>query len=390
MAAIALTSCGSNSNSDQTEASGSGNPLTLDWEAVGLFSPPVVTFSLGLLGTVSPPTVSSSVLEADDVMVVGTTAYVSYNLGGNTVAGAIEQITNVASTPLLGALAPLPSLKVNGLFLNGTDLYAVGASSGSDGPAVIKKYSVPSNLIPTTLTQTATKTLGSYAGVGVLMRGSSVYAVSGDDAVNGGVTILDSNLNQTAFTAIQDARGISYSSLGTGDMFVIAAQPGRIVELSTAGSVVRTIPLGGGVTPQSKSTITGGKTMLIATVGEGGARVVCQADHQILASISAPVISGTSASLTVTNAIAAAQGLLFVANGEAGVYVYSMKDSAPTTSSCDTVSVTLLGSINLGSGLSANNVKYANGVLYVANGLGGFRLISVVSLPSANDNTDFI
>ncbi|MBC7397987.1 MAG: hypothetical protein H7333_11140 [Bdellovibrionales bacterium] len=384
-----LLGCGGTSGNSSGRLDATQQALSLDWQRVGLLTPAAVTFQLQLLGSVSSPTVGGRVLAADDIFTSGTTAYISYNLGGDTLSGSIDQVTNVNSVPVLAASVGFPTTKINGLFRNGSDLFAVGASSGADGPAVIKKFNVADPLLPSSLIATLSQAIGSYAGVGVIQRGTSIYALAGDDAINGGLSVYDSSLVRSSFTALRDARGIAYSSLNTGNMYVVAAQPGRIVEVTTAGTVVQTIALGGAATPESKSTISVGKTMMIASIGEGGAKVVCRADGHILASISAPVVAGLSPGLTVTNAVAAGQGLFFAANGEAGIYVYSMKDSAPTGSVCNTVTLSVLGSIPLGSGLSANNLKFVDGTLYVANGLGGFKLISVVSTPSVGDNTDF-
>lgn len=89
----------------------------------------------------------------------------------------------------------------------------------------------------------------------------------------------------------------------------------------------------------------------------------------------------------MTNAVTVQNGLIYAANGEAGIYVYVVRNSASATA-CGAATVSLLGSLNFGAGISANSVFSGGGLLYVATGLGGLRLVAPVftylAVPSTN------
>ena len=94
-------------------------------------------------------------------------------------------------------------------------------------------------------------------------------------------------------------------------------------------------------------------------------------------------VSGVPAAQSVTNAASAAGALLFTANGEAGVRVYRVLGKK-NNNKCELVELPLLGSLNFGAHLSANDVTY----LYVATGLGGLEIIRVDGVTSEKDDSD--
>jgi hypothetical protein len=69
--------------------------------------------------------------------------------------------------------------------------------------------------------------------------------------------------------------------------------------------------------------------------------------------------------------------LIYTANGEAGVYVYMVKD-VNSSGTCGTGSVSLVGTLTFSTGFSANGIYASPGFLYVATGLGGLRVLTTV------------
>ena len=374
-----LVGCGSSN----TATPNSGDPRVV-WENISL---PILNLSgtgnstnglLTLAASIIPPVVLNTSIDADDIFFNGTDTYVSYNIPGNTHMGGIDWIDMlIPAFPVRLASTTFSNTTVNGVYVTGNTVYAVGATTGtttSGWPAILMQMSLGGSLL-NYFFSTPTKTFDlqtTYAGTAITSWKNSLYALSGS---TGGLTIINpTTLTQTAYTAIPDARALSFSS--TSNLWVVAGG-GHIYEINAAGAILNTVAIAGNNIAQSKSTIQVGKTMIAVSLGDQGAAIVCQSDRHVLASIAAPVVSGLDSTLTVTNAVTASNGLLFAANGEAGVFVYTMTTSAPTTSACNTVTLTQLGSIQLGSlSYSANNVRFYNGSLYVATGSGGFKVIT--------------
>ena len=384
---LAISACGS----AQEAGLNSGDPRVV-WSdtpvAMGLLGNNV-SLSLTLAATILPPTVSGTTLDADDVFVSGLNTYVSYNIPGATHMGGIDQINmTVPLLPVRTASTTFNTSTINGVYVNGSTVYSVGATTGSTPtgyPAVLYTQTVGHGSFSTVASTAGLQ--NTYAGTAVTLWNNYLFALSGS---TGGLTLLDPNtLSQISYTAISDARAASFYGT-TSDLFVVAGG-GNVYDINSSGTIVHTISLTGNTIPESKSTIQVGKTMVLVSLGDGGAAVVCQADQKTLATIAAPVINGISSTLTVTNAVSAGPGLLFAADGQAGVYVYSMTYGSSTTSSCNSVSLSLLGNISVGSNYSANNVKYVNGNLYVATGGGGFQvMVSTLAIPIVNALLDFI
>ena len=69
--------------------------------------------------------------------------------------------------------------------------------------------------------------------------------------------------------------------------------------------------------------------------------------------------------------------LLFICNGEAGIYVAQGDRRFAQTGSDDPQALTMLGHLHLGPLLSANHVAYRGKFLMVAAGLGGLMIVRV-------------
>ncbi|RYZ49110.1 MAG: hypothetical protein EOP07_24860 [Proteobacteria bacterium] len=189
-------------------------------------------------------------------------------------------------------------------------------------------------------------------------------------------TDINGTLAITKTTALTDARSVGFTPAGLP--MVLSGQPGRVNTMTAAGDISSTFALGGAATVQSKSNLYVGSKWSVATLSEGGFKIFCNSDGTVIATVPQVTISGTPAAKTVTNAVTSANGVIYTANGEAGIYVYYVRSSGSST--CGSGSVTPMGSMNIGgSTLSANGV-FANGLnLFVADGLGGLRVMTTVT-----------
>ena len=97
---------------------------------------------------------------------------------------------------------------------------------------------------------------------------------------------------------------------------------------------------------------------------------------------------GRANAVTATNSATMTKGLLFTANGEVGIYVYSVKENSGGGSSCKGMTVTLLGSLALGLRNSANHVRVSMNLLFVANGLGGLKIVRFENSGDGNEYDD--
>lgn len=295
------------------------------------------------------------------------------------------------------------------------------------------KMSLDSGKAPTAVTNTAV--LNSYAGTGVTGSGTSVlvtYGTSSSDAtkIGGLQSFTKANLTSGTLQQRYDARSVVVDPSDVSKAYVIA---GPTVGAPTSSAVytynsaanaapASTYTVGGNTTAESKSSVVAGNTLMLASTGSGGFKVLCKATGATLATVAAPTFTGIPASKSVVNSVAAVPGYLFSANGEAGVNVYTLKKTATTvlgistpaylgTNYCQGIVVTYLGRFALDSDnndatyvnaeLSANSIKpvtvlnvlniVTSRLLAVASGNKGISLINVGALDvlSAFDVNDF-
>jgi hypothetical protein len=377
--ALILQGCGAAS----TSSSDSGDPrVTIENKSITL-SGATSLITLGTLltlnATINPPTGEY----ADDIFVKGTNAYVSYNVPGATALGAIDQLNVTTPTaPVRTATFNSTLADINGVYVDSSNnVYAIGGD-GVNG-SLLYQLSVSSNAFSAISTTTY---LPSFAGTGVRVWGSSLYTLTGD---TGGLNIFTPGSQTTTAvptTAISDARGMDQK--GTSNLWVVAGG-GNLYEMNAAGAILNTLTYAGANNiAESKSAVHVSSTVMAVSLGSQGAALVCMTDKNKIVTIPAPVVNGLAATSTVTNSVTFGNGLLFVANGLAGVYVYSITNPlinnlvgglTGTNSACGSMELTFQGSMDLGSAnqYSANNVYYLNGILYVATGAGGFKVITV-------------
>jgi hypothetical protein len=130
--------------------------------------------------------------------------------------------------------------------------------------------------------------------------------------------------------------------------------------------------------PESKSTveILGGKAFIAA--GREGVQIICLDTNENIGSVARPDPSalGLDPSVVVTNAVTADRDLLFISNGEAGIYVAQGSEDF-SQSGCGQQEITPLGRLGFDELQSANHVDFKDPWLVVAAGLGGVKIVKV-------------
>ena len=148
-------------------------------------------------------------------------------------------------------------------------------------------------------------------------------------------------------------------------------------------NLLNTFAFPGADVPESKSTveIVGGKAFIAA--GPAGVQVMCLDNGQIVGSVPRPdpVALGLDPSVVVTNAVTVDEDLMFISNGEAGVYVAAGTAEFASTPCDAPQTITVLGRLGFDNLQSVNHVDYENKRLLIAAGLGGLKIVQIQIKP---------
>lgn len=341
-----------------------------------LLSAPTDSITLMLVAEVAPPVHEGQTLQATDVVIKGKKVYVSYNYQGEIFLGGVDifDITDI-STPQLISSALLTDTDVNGLAVSGDQLFLATATERADydSPAVLEQIILSGGLLTD---ETTIVDLPSYAATDVEVAGGRVYVTSGADG--GQVTILSKDdLAVERSYPVEDARGVSADKK---DVAVVAGTPARLLTFDlNLGELEFDYTLTGATIPFSKSTIEINRSKAILALGDGGTQIICLATGETLAVIPQPIVAGLDLSVTVTNAATVDKKTLFMANGEAGVYV-ARAVTKLDSKDCSVDNLRLIGKFRFGDFQSVNHVAYKSGVLFIAGGLGGLKILTVEEL----------
>lgn len=338
------------------------------------------TFNLSLKAEVAPPSIGGQTLQATSVSIVGNLAVVSYNMVGNPYLGGVDviDITN-KNQPVLRSEALFQNTDVSAVTTSGTNVYLAEATGdpGFASPAVFEVVTLVGNqLVLAGNTRTA---LSSFAATSVAF-GTRVYATSGDA---GSLFMLNpATFAVTSSIPLHDARWVA---VGGGNVAVVQGTPGTLAVYNESNmSLVGSWPFKGADIAQSKSEaeLVGGKAFIAA--GDSGVQVLNPLTGVFLGQVPRPNPDslGLSPAVVVTNAVAIDQDLMFISNGEAGVYL-AQGSQAFSTSGTGAQTITMRGKLRFGNLQSVNHVAYSAGgpgnpgILIVAAGLGGLKIVQV-------------
>ncbi len=333
-------------------------------------------FSLTLVAEITPPTIDGQVLQATSVVMRGDIAIVSYNVRGATYLGGID-VFNISarSKPKLLSEALFNDTDINAISINEGNCYAAAASgsSGFADPAVFEVIQMRTGRL--VLDGYQRLPLASFAGTAVLALGGTVYTTSGD---GGGLSAFDqTSLTMTSSVDLHDARWVNADG---GKLVVVQGTPGQIsVYDESSLSLLGTYSFSGADIPESKSTleVVGGKAFIAA--GTGGVQILSVNTGTVVGTVPRPdpASVGLDPSKVVTNAVAVDENLLFISNGEAGVYVAQGSVDFDLTGSDDPQQITLLGKLRFENLASVNHVAYKGRYLIIASGLGGLKIVEL-------------
>ncbi len=353
-------------------------PVTSDeHDGEALRAPKETPFELTLVAEVLPPTVDGRRLQATSVTIRGGFAIVGYGMAGPDYLGGVE-VLNIGNRRR-------PRLESQAIFSD-SDVFDVSyfdgrvflAESTSDvtftNPSAFEVLHLSGHKL--VLDQNVRAETGSFVTTSVASTLDRVYSTSGN---TGRLSVFDpTTWAEVESVALTEARSVA---VGGGRVAVAQGMPGRLVVFDevTLGPL-GTYPFAGADVPESKTTVTllGGKAFIGA--GPGGVQILSVETGSVLGSVPIPdpASLGLDPSVVVTNSVGVDADLIFISNGEAGVYVAEGAEDFSVSGSEDPQDVQVLGRLELGALQSVNHIAFKNDYLIVAAGLGGLKIVEVV------------
>ena len=342
-------------------------------------SAPAAAFQLKLKAEVAPPSIGADTLQATSVSIVGNLAVVSYNMVGNPYLGGVDVIDiSNQNHPVLVSQALFVNTDVSAVSTSGTSVFVAEATgdTGFASPAAFEIMQLQGNQL--VLSGNRRMGLTSFAGTSTAVSGTNAYVTTGDA---GSLFVI----NPTTFTKIDsvslhDARWVA---VGGGKVVVVQGTPGQISVFNESNMTpVAGSPFSftGADVAQSKSNavIVGGKAFIAA--GSGGVQVLSASTGFLVASVPRPNPDslGLDSAVVVTNAVAVDEDLVFISNGEAGVYLAQGGAFFSTTGSETAQPITMRGRLRFGNLESVNHVAYQGRYLIIAAGRGGLKIVQVI------------
>ena len=339
--------------------------------------------TLTLIAEIAPPALAGQTVQATSVSrILGNVAVVGYNMRGAPYLGGVDWIARVdTSRPLLSSGAIFNDADVNAVAADGLRVYMAIATSAPQYPypAAIERLSILGNRMR--LADNDRAGLVSYAATSVVEVGNTVYATSGD--AGGVYALAGSNFALLGTFPLHDARWVAWDEQGDR-IVVVQGTPGQISVFAEGDfpggsmNLLNTFPFPGADVPESKSTveIAGGKAFIAA--GPEGVQIVCLDTGALIGNVPRPdpASLGLDPSVVVANAVTVDRDLMFISNGEAGVYV-GRATQRFSDSGCAPQSIGVEGKLRFANLQSANHVSFRGEYLFVAAGLGGVKVVRV-------------
>ena len=344
------------------------------------------SFKLTLVGELDSPILDGVKLQATDAKVQNKNLFISYNVRGEIKKGAVDlvDISNPKHPSLVSQLI-LQNRDVNAISYFNNALYLTGSwhkkiSNSYGSRILVNKKGFTTDIEDAPLT--------GFAGTGIATNSDKIYITTGD---NSGLFTLDhTTLARERFTPLYDARDVYYKK-EKKELWALTGQTASLVKIKKNGSLQKKYELGGARIPESKSTLEVGKKFILASTGEKGFSVVCKEDGSIISEIAPPAIKTDNELPSVTNAVTSSGSFVFTANGEEGVHIYQMSKRSGKRG-CENFQISHLGYIDFGDELSANDIDSKGDFLFVADGLGGLKIIlitKVIIIDSETEINDF-
>jgi len=354
---------------------------------------------------VSTLTIDGVVVQATHVKIADNYAFVSYNEKGDPHRGGVVvykfTIHEGSLEDVSVDVEPITSIEMSNAELSALDyydgkLYMTGASSDKNfgyyyrtdkfNYAFFMVMEITPSMNFKADPPLAIKKLSSFQGTSIRVHKGLVYITTGDGTNNtdGGLYIYDAN----NFTLVKSILGKEYvRSVDVDDsgIYMMQSEPARLTKFNLDGSGEELIyhQAGEAMQQNAKSEILAWDKYVFVAENESGMRMLLKDNGAVNASLDAP---GEDPENEVTNSVCmnsdpkkdsngkiVQSNLLFLANGEKGIYWYDvMQDSDGK----DWIVSSEDNSILVGTG-SANFITSRGNIVFVADGLGGLRVLYI-------------
>ncbi len=344
----------------------------------------VEEIELTLVAEIYPPEVDGVVLQATSIALDGgDKGVVSYNTQGAQRTGAIDWITDFSSDePRLRSQIVFIDTDISAVATKGDVVYAAAATDAPSAsmPAVLDRIRLKNNRF--TLNGAMRAQMSSFAATSVLRVGNTLYATSGSAGEIVGYNHND--LDEEGAYALHDARWVAWDKDGRR-IVVAQGTPGTLSlfeeEEFSGGTMtlLDSFPFPGADVPEAKTTVDVAGSQAYVAAGTAGVQIVCLESGEVVGSVPRPdpATLGLDPSVVVTNAVSVDKDLMFISNGEAGIYVATSEDDFKDYDCNEGPEITMLGRLQFGDLESVNHVEYENDYLFIAAGLGGVKVVEV-------------
>ncbi|MDR2037526.1 MAG: DUF4114 domain-containing protein [Bacteroidales bacterium] len=226
--------------------------------------------------------------------------------------------------------------------------------------------------------------LTSYQGTSVKMAKGNIYAATGSglNGTDGGLYIINAtDYSRVKFIDLENARSVDVDD---NHIYVMQAEHARINKYDLNGNLIAQIynVTSEATQQEAKSEMTVWKDYIFSAMNESGLRML-DLDGNVVDQLDRP---GSDPENHVTNSVAlnsdkknnsmgdaVESNLMLLANGGKGLYWYDIKkvDGEDQIVLCNN------NSINFGDGYSANFVASKGNIVFVADGLGGLKVLYI-------------
>ncbi len=328
--------------------------------------------TLNLIAALYPPTYNGEVLQASHVRIAGNYAYVAYNTQGSRYLGGVD-VVDISSpyNPVLVSSVVFINPETNkGIDVSSVEAYEpaggegntrvwiTGADETSDS-AFVEQFELNS-MHQFESGQTVKVDIPGYVGTDVRYFDNKIFVTSAND---GGLTILDNQMNKLSYMDINNARSVD---INPDYEVVLGGNPGHLYYPGIWDKEI-----GGAMNEGAKSIIRLHNQFALVALGEEGVRsydLSTATPPTPVSSLPTPLVpDGATASDYVSNGVSVTgNGWVYIADGAGGLDVAKMDGSG---------NLTWLGNVNVEA--SANYVEANNEYCFVARGVKGLKIIKV-------------
>lgn len=333
-------------------------------------------FTLELISEISPPSIDGQLLQATAVAFQGELAFVSYGAGGSRHLGAIDVIEiRSGAGAVVRSSARFHDTEINAISVDDSFVYAAVTTEEErfEFPAGLERIGHFAGKL--TLQGNWRFPLNSDAGTSAYAAGGKIYATSGDD---GGLHVFDSgSLKKSRSLPLHDARWVDGNN---GRVLVVQGTPGRLSVIDVESlSPIAIFSFEGADIPGTKSTVESVGSTAFVAAGVAGVQILNIDSGAWLGAIPRPDPKqlGLDTSVVTTNAVTVDDNLVFIANGEAGVYVVEGEVDFGFTDGVEPPRLSRPGRLRLDQLQSVGHVAYEDKRLLIASGSGGVKILRV-------------